>query len=102
MLGGLDGFAGLRLTERRGDHELFAALLFRWPVYGRLLARIEPMVGVTGNGGFLRDPIVGDLKPIFGARIGGEFETPIGPVRVEQGFSGSGRRQALIRIGHWF
>ena len=29
-------------------------------------------------------------------------ETALGPVRVEYGFSGGGRRAALVRIGRWF
>ncbi len=101
-LGGLDGFAGLRMLEQRGDHELFASLLVRWSLFGRLKARVEPMVGVSGNGDFLSGGGALDGTLLVGGRIGVEFETPIGPIRVEQGFNNLARRQALIRVGHWF
>lgn len=102
MLGGLDGFAGLRMTEQRGDHELFGSLLVRWPLWRRLLGRVEPMVGVTGTGDFFSGAGELDGTLLFGGRVGVEFETPIGPIRVEQGFNNVNRRQALIRVGHWF
>lgn len=102
VLGGLDGFAGLRMMEQRGDHELFGSLLVRWPLWRRLLGRVEPMVGVSGNGDFFSGTGALDGTVLFGARVGVEFETPIGPIRVEQGFNNLNRRQALIRVGHWF
>jgi NTE family protein len=101
-LGGLDGFAGQRLFEQRGDHELYGALLIRWPLWKRMHGRVEPMVGVTGRGGFLQGPDALDGVIIAGARIGFEVETPIGPIRLEQGFDNQDRRQALIRVGYWF
>lgn len=102
VLGGIDGFAGLRMMEQRGDHELFASLLVRWPIVGRLHGRVEPMVGVSGNGDFFTGPQELDGTLLLGGRIGVEFETPIGPIRVEQGFNNLNRRQALVRLGHWF
>jgi len=102
VLGGLDGFAGLRLMEQRGDHELFGSLLVRWPIWRRLLGRVEPMFGVSGNGDFFGGTGALDGTLLFGARVGVEFETPIGPIRVEHGFNNQDRRQALIRVGHWF
>lgn len=101
-LGGLDGFAGLRLTEQRGDRELFGALLIRWRLWRRLLGRVEPMVGVTSTGAFFDGPGPLDGKILAGGRIGVEIDTPIGPIRIEQGFNNLDRRQALIRVGHWF
>lgn len=101
-LGGLEGFAGLRMMEQRGDHELFGALLVRWPIWGRLKGRVEPMVGVSGNGDFFRGGGELDGELLLGGRVGVEFETPIGPIRIEQGFNNLDRRQALIRVGHWF
>lgn len=102
VLGGIDGFAGLRMMEKRGDRELFGSLLVRWPIVGRLHGRVEPMVGVSGNGDFFSGPQELDGILLVGGRIGVEFETPIGPIRVEQGFNNLNRRQALVRLGHWF
>ena len=101
-LGGLDGFAGLPLLAVRGDHEAFASVALRLPLVRRLIARVEPMVGVLGKGGLRAGTgaYVGDL--LGGVRAGLELETPFGPIRVEEGFVGRGPRQALIRVGHWF
>jgi predicted acylesterase/phospholipase RssA len=101
-LGGLDGFAGLRLLEQRGDRELFGSLLLRWPLGGQLHARLEPMVGVTGVGDFFGGPGALDGVILAGARIGVDLETPFGPIRLEEGFNNQDRRQALIRVGLWF
>ena len=102
-LGGLNGFAGLRMHERRGSQEAYAALLFRWPVRRRVLARIEPMAGAIGNGtGFLTRRTGGAGEILLGGRVGFEVETPVRPIRVEQGFNNLGRREALIRVGTWF
>jgi len=101
-LGGLDGFAGLRMLEQRGDRELFGSLLVRWPLAAQLHARIEPMVGVTGVDDFFSGPGALDGKILVGARVGVDLPTPIGPIRVEEGFNNQGRRQALIRVGLWF
>ncbi len=102
-LGGLDGFAGLRMLEVRGEHEAFASMLFRWPL-GRLLnARIEPMAGIVGSapGIFVRRGADQGLV-LAGLRVGIDLESPIGPIRVEQGFNNQDRRAALVRFGYWF
>jgi predicted acylesterase/phospholipase RssA len=101
-LGGLDGFAGLRLLEQRGDRELFGSLLLRWPLWRALHARLEPMVGVTGVGEFFGGPGALDGTLLAGARVGVDLDTPIGPIRIEEGFNNQDRRQALIRVGLWF
>lgn len=102
-LGGLEGFAGLRMSDQRGTQEAFGSLLIRWPVWGRVLARIEPMAGAIGTGtGFLTRRASGDGEVLAGVRLGFELPTPIGPIRIEQGFNNLNRREALIRVGHWF
>lgn len=101
-LGGLDGFAGLRLLEQRGDRELFGSLLLRWPLLRALNARVEPMVGMTGVGDFFGGPGALDGTLLVGARVGVDLDTPIGPIRIEEGFNNQDRRQALIRVGLWF
>ncbi len=101
-LGGLDGFAGLRMLEQRGDRELFGALLLRWPLWRQLHARLEPMAGVTGVGDFRRGPGALDGTLLFGVRAGFDLPTPLGPIRVEEGFNNQNRRQALVRVGLWF
>lgn len=102
-LGGLDGFAGLRMQERRGTQEAYGSLLLRWPLWRRLLARVEPMVGAIGNGtGFLARRGAEDGEVLVGVRVGVELATPVGPIRVEQGFNNLDRREALIRVGYWF
>ncbi|HET8769906.1 MAG TPA: patatin-like phospholipase family protein [Gemmatimonadaceae bacterium] len=102
-LGGLDGFAGLRMLELRGDQEVYASILARWPMWRQLRARVEPMAGMIANGpGILRRDGPTDGLLMIGARIGVELSTPVGPIRLEQGFNNQNRRQALIRVGYWF
>ncbi len=102
-LGGLDGFAGLRMLELRGDQEAYGSVLFRWALWRAVKARIEPMVGIIGNGPGLfvrRGEVDGEIHA--GVRIGFELDSPVGPLRLEQGFNNQDRRQALIRVGYWF
>ena len=101
-LGGLDGFAGLRMLEGRGDHELFASLLLRWRLWRGVYARLEPMAGLMGTGDWHSDSLHLQGRLLSGARIGVDLDTPLGPIRLEQGFNNLNRRQALIRVGRWF
>lgn len=102
-LGGLDGFAGLRILDGRGTHEAYASMLFRWRVWRGLFARIEPMAGAVGSGDGLFVRRGGTDGIVFvGSRIGLEFDTPVGPIRVEEGFNNQRERLALIRVGYWF
>lgn len=96
-LGGEDGFPGLHIGERRGDREAIATLLVTHPIRGPVAARVELATGRTGTGGLLLEG-----RWLTGIRFGAGVETPLGPVRVEYGFSGDGRRAALVRIGRWF
>jgi len=102
-LGGLDGFAGMRMLELRGDQELFGSVLVRWPLWRQLTGRLEPMAGLISTGpGLLQRR--GELEGVIlaGLRIGVELASPVGPIRLEQGFNNQNRRQALIRVGYWF
>ncbi|MFN0100339.1 MAG: patatin-like phospholipase family protein [Gemmatimonadaceae bacterium] len=101
-LGGLDGFAGLRMLEGRGDHELFASVLLRWRLWRGVHARVEPMVGLMGTGDWHSDSLHLQGVVLGGARLGVDLDTPLGPIRLEQGFNNLNRRQALIRVGRWF
>ena len=66
------------------------------------IGRIEPMVGVTGVGDFFSGPGALDGKILAGVRVGVDLATPIGPIRLEEGFNNQDRRQAMIRVGLWF
>lgn len=96
-LGGADGFPGLHLGERRGDREAMVDLLITHPIRGPLVARLELAGGRSSTGGELLDG-----QWLAGVRAGVGADTPLGPVRVEYGFSERGRRAALVRIGRWF
>ena len=104
-LGGLDGFAGLRLTELRGSEEAFASVLLRRRFTNILKFRFEMMTGgVSRRSTGLMQKEDGTLygRMLTGVRAGFEAATPIGPIRVEEGFSDTGARAALIRVGYWF
>ena len=104
VLGGDDGFAGFRLGELRGSQEAFGSLLFKVPVNTTLKLRIEAMAGAVGTGYGVFQPVdstrYGKLNT--GVRAGIEVDTPLGPIRVEEGINGQGRKATLIRVGYWF
>jgi hypothetical protein len=61
------------------------------------------MGGIISSGpGLLTRRGATDGLLLIGARVGVELDSPIGPIRVEQGFNNLARRQALIRVGYWF
>jgi hypothetical protein len=41
-------------------------------------------------------------RTMTGLRAGFEAATPIGPIRLEEGFSDTGARAMLMRVGYWF
>ncbi|HEU5041866.1 MAG TPA: patatin-like phospholipase family protein [Gemmatimonadales bacterium] len=97
-LGGADGFPGLHIGERRGDHEAMLGLMLVVPLRGPLLARVELAGGRTGTGGGLLD---GDGW-VGGVRAGLGAETPVGPVRFEYGYGTEKRGALFVRLGRWF
>ncbi len=103
-LGGNDGFAGFRIGELRGTQELFGSLVMRQKLSFALRLRIEAMTGEVGRGvGVLTRQAGTNYGELFaGARAGIELETPIGPIRVEEGIANTGQRAILIRVGRWF
>lgn len=103
-LGGLDGFAGLRLGELRGNEEGFASVLLRRRLTSILKWRLEVMTGGIARGVGLMPKEEGTFygRMLTGLRVGFEAATPIGPIRIEQGFSDTGAHAALIRVGYWF
>jgi NTE family protein len=96
-LGGDDGFPGLHIGERRGDREAMLGVMFTVPIVRPLLWRIEFAGGRTAQGGgFLDGDWVGGVRGGIGA------DTPVGPVRLEYGYSTENRGALLLRLGRWF
>jgi predicted acylesterase/phospholipase RssA len=96
-LGGDDGFPGLHIGERRGDREAMVGVMFTVPILRPLLGRIEFAGGRTAlGGGFLEGDWVGGVRGGIGA------DTPVGPVRLEYGYSTEDRGALLLRLGRWF
>ena len=102
--GDADGFAGFRLGELRGSQELFSSLMYRHRIGSGLRLRFEGMAGAISDGygvlPHIPDTALGVVQ--YGGRAGFEFDTPIGPIRAEEGFNSHGQRAALIRVGFWF
>ena len=94
-LGGLDGFPGLHIGERRGDREAMLGIMLTAPVKGPLLARVELAGGRTANGGSL----LGAHGWVGGIRAGVGADTPVGPVRFEYGYSTEERGAVFVRLG---
>jgi hypothetical protein len=96
-LGGVDGFPGLHLGERRGDREALLGLMLTAPVRGPLGARLEVAGGRSASGGAL----LADDGWIGGIRAGLGANTPVGPVRFEYGYNTEDRGAVFIRLGEW-
>ncbi|MBA3892326.1 MAG: patatin-like phospholipase family protein [Gemmatimonadales bacterium] len=96
-LGGDDGFPGLHIGERRGDREAMLGLTFAARVLGPLLGRMELAAGRAASGGAL----LGDDGWVGGVRAGIGAETPVGPVRLEYGYSTENRGAVFVRLGDW-
>ncbi len=97
-LGGSEGFPGLHLGERRGDHEALAGFDLRHALLGPLLLCVDVDAGLAGpDGGVLPR---GDW--LLGARAGVAFDTPGGLIRVEYGAASGGRSAFFARVGTWF
>lgn len=97
-LGGAEGFPGLNMYERRGDRELLASVQAILPLDGPVSARVLLSGGRSAFGGAMID----GENWLGGIRAGLGLETPVGPARVEYGFSTGGRRSLFLRIGRWF
>jgi len=97
-LGGMDGFPGLNIGERRGDREALASLLFTRRLLGPVELRLSGESGQTAVGG----AVIPEGRWETGGRFGLGADTPLGPIRVEYGVSRGGRNGALVRLGDWF
>lgn len=96
-LGGDDGFPGLHIGELRGSREAMGSLAVLHPIGGPVIGRVELAAGRVAESG---SPLDGAW--LVGVRFGAGADTPLGPVRVEYGFTEDGRRGAMVRIGRWF
>jgi NTE family protein len=97
-LGGLDGFPGLNIGERRGDREAMAQLVLRRPILGPVHLRLTAASGQTAVGG----STLPRGRWVSGGRAGLGADTPIGPIRVEYGVATGGRNGVFLRLGEWY
>ncbi len=97
-LGGYEGFPGLHIGERRGDRELMAGARLAFPIKRPLQGSVELATGRNAFGGGLLD----DDGWVGGARVGIGAETPVGPVRLEYGYSTEERGAVVVRLGVWY
>jgi hypothetical protein len=103
MLGGWEGFPGLRVGEWRGARTLLAGVTARRELTGPVALRVTLAAGAAGDptGWPPRTPAHGEGW-LAGARVGLEAATPLGPVRVEEGVNTAGGQALFVRIGRWF
>jgi NTE family protein len=97
-LGGIDGFPGYHIGERRGAREAMAAVDVSYPLLGPLRLHVEGATGSTAAEG----PLVPRRGWVRGLRAGLGLATPAGPVRFAFGWNSDGRQGVLVRVGGWF
>jgi hypothetical protein len=95
MLGGYEGFPGLRIGERRGDHQSLLRLTAVRRLLGPFDLRLQAATGQVSFGGSALP--TGDW--LYGGRVGLGLDTPIGGVRLEYGRNNEDRGQFFVRIG---
>lgn len=98
VLGGDEGFAGLRIGERRALATASLSTDLGFPILGPLGAVVTLMSGRSSDapGRVLAGPW------LAGARAGIGTASPIGPVRLQYGVSDGGRGMWFLRLGRWF
>ena len=101
IMGGAEGFPGLRTGERRGDQLAFGSLTMLRRVSGPVYARAEAGVGRTS---FSRDAMIGTAASLArgvvrGVEVGLTTATPLGPFMIGYGISTSDRAVFKIRLG---
>lgn len=103
VLGGWDGFPGLRIAEWRGERALFAGLTARRKIAGPVGLRLTLEAGSAGDrAGWPPPSGLHEATWLGGIRVGVEAATPLGPVRVEEGVNTLGEDALFVRIGRWF
>jgi NTE family protein len=98
MLGGNEGFPGIRPAQLRGDRELSLQGQFWAMVLGPVEATVDLGVGRIATGGALVD---GD-DWLSGVRVGARLATPIGPLSVAHGWASDGNANWFVRFFRWF
>jgi hypothetical protein len=93
--GGFDGFPGMKDGEARGDRELTAAVDLQRPMVGKFSLRSLVALGRTAIGG----PLLPTGQWLLGARLGINWDTRFGLVRVEYGHATQGHSAFYIRLG---
>jgi len=105
-LGGLDGFPGLHMLERRGTEEAYTSLSVSHPILGPIAFRVELSAGNTAYSDSTDVSVFTAEDWLIGARAGFIVRnTLLGPVRVEYGAStvdGVYRDNLFLRVGSWF
>lgn len=95
MLGGYEGFPGLKVGERRGDHEALVRLTASTRIFGPFALRLQGAVGQVAAAG----SVLPDSTWLAGGRVGLGLDTPLGLVRAEYGRNTDDRGQFFVRIG---
>jgi hypothetical protein len=97
-LGGVEGFPGLALGERRGSREALAGLRVQYALGGGLLAELSGQGGATDFEG----SAISRAPWLWGARIGLRVDTPVGSLRAAYGRNSLGRGSIFVRVGSWW
>ena len=98
VLGGEDGFPGLRVGGRRGNRAASVSVTAARPLFGPVSISLEVATGQAMAGGA---PLPSG-RWLMGARFALGLETPFGPVRVGYGRATEGRGVFSVRVGRWF
>jgi predicted acylesterase/phospholipase RssA len=102
VLGGEEGFPGLRTGERRGDRVKFGSVAFLKRLFGPVFARCE--VG-SGQSFYATAPLAdstarGATGRVTGVESGFATDTPVGQFYIGVGAASNGRQVFKLRLGN--
>ena len=101
IMGGPEGFPGLRTGERRGERFAFGSLAMLARLVGPLYARVEAGAGRTSFAPGRQAGIGSDAARglVRGIDIGFTTDTPLGPFLIGYGHASTDRGVFKIRLG---
>jgi len=101
VLGGEQGFPGLRTAERRGDRVAFASVAFLKQLFGPVYARCEVGSGQSFAGAASLADTTARVASgwVNGLEFGFATETPVGRFYIGVGAASNGRQLFKLKLG---
>jgi NTE family protein len=98
MLGGDEGFPGIRPAQLRGDRELS----LRGEFWARVLGPVEATAELGAGRISFGEADTADEDWLSGVRVGARLTTALGPLQAAYGWASNGDKTWYVRFFRWF